>query len=374
MLAPGDRCFAARCKWRAALLCHGGARGRLAAVMARQQARPTRILTGIKPTGSPHLGNLLGAIRPALRLAENHDQLAMYFIADYHALISIHDRTQLQQLTFEVAATWLAFGLDPERTLFYRQSDIPEIFELSWVLACMTSKGWMNKAHAYKARVAENQAAGSEDVDAGVSMGLYSYPVLMAADILAFDTDVVPVGKDQVQHIEIARDIAQRFNHVFGAEVLTPPAASLEENLATIPGLDGRKMSKSYDNTLPLFLPAKKLRKLVNRIVTDSLPPEAPKDPDSSSLFALYRLLADNEQTVAMRDRYQRGVGWGEVKGELFELLEEELREPRERYEALMADLPRLEELLRAGAKRARAMAAEVLDRVRQAAGLGGRL
>jgi len=329
-----------------------------------------RVLTGIKPTGSPHIGNYLGAIRPALRFADDPGLQALYFIADYHALTSINDGAELDRLVYEVAATWLAFGLDPERTLFYRQSDVPEIFELSWILSCFTSKGWMNKAHAYKAKVAENEEQGAGDVDAGVFMGLYNYPVLMAADIVLFDTDLVPVGKDQVQHVEIARDISQRLNHVYGRELLKLPEASIDASTAIVPGLDGRKMSKSYDNTIPLFLPTKQLRKVVNRIVTDSTPPEAPKDPDTSTIFRIYQLVAPPDRAEALAARFRAGIGWGEAKGELATVLDELLAGPRARYDELIADRARLDALLTRGAERARAMALPVLARVRDAIGI----
>jgi tryptophanyl-tRNA synthetase len=336
-----------------------------------------RILTGIKPTGTPHIGNYLGAIRPALRLAENHDLEACYFIADYHALTTVHDRVALDRLVHEVAATWLACGLDPSRMLFYRQSDVPEIFELAWILACFTSKGWMNKAHAYKARIAEaSEADGEQEVDAGISMGLYEYPVLMAADILAFDTELVPVGRDQVQHIEIARDIAQRVNHVFtgkaGEQVLVPPTAAVDDNVATVPGLDGRKMSKSYDNTIPLFAPSKQLKKTVGRMTTDSSPPEAPKDPETSTIFQLYRQLAAPEQIEALRARYAVGIGWGDAKAELHRVMDEHLTPARTRYDELMTDAGRtqVDALLADGARRARAIAGPVLRRVRKAIGI----
>jgi tryptophanyl-tRNA synthetase len=330
---------------------------------------PPRVLTGIKPTGSPHVGNLLGAIRPALRLADEGLE-AMYFIADYHALITIHDAKELAQLTHEVAATWLAMGLDPERVVFYRQSDIPEIFELTWVLACFTSKGWMNKAHAYKAIVAEKEAAGEPDVDAGINMGIYSYPVLMAADILAFDIDLVPVGKDQVQHIEIARDIAQRINHVCKSEVLRLPKAKIDETTAIVPGIDGRKMSKSYDNTIPLFAPAKKLKKIVNQIVTDSTPPESPKDPDASTIFQIYRAIATPDETRALAERFRAGIGWGDAKAALVDRLEREIGDARARYDALMAEPEKIDALLAAGAAKARVTARATLDRVRHAIGI----
>ncbi|HEY4178249.1 MAG TPA: tryptophan--tRNA ligase [Kofleriaceae bacterium] len=328
-----------------------------------------RVLTGIKPTGTPHVGNLLGAIRPALRLADGMND-ALYFIADYHALITIHDKKQLSHLTLDVAATWLAMGLDPTKVTFYRQTDVPEITELTWILTCFTSKGWMNKAHAYKALLDKNREAGVDDLDAGIGMGVYSYPVLMAADILAFDIDWVPVGKDQVQHIEIARDIAQRLNHTVGAEVLRLPQAKLEENSAIVPGVDGRKMSKSYDNTIPLFGTSKELKKTVNRIVTDSRPPEEPKDPETSTIFQIYRAIASPAECEALAGRFRSGIGWGDAKGALFERLEAELAPTRERYADLMAHPERVDALLLEGAARARATAKKVLDRVRQSLGI----
>jgi len=328
-----------------------------------------RVLTGIKPTGTIHIGNLAGAIKPALELS-GQGLDACYFIADYHGLTTVRDAAAMQRQTYEVAAAWLAFGLDPERVLFYRQSDVPEIFELAWVLACFTSKGWMNKAHAYKAQVDQARAAGETDVDAGINMGLYEYPVLMAADILALDTDLVPVGQDQVQHVEIARDIAQRVNHTYGAEVLRLPQAKVDKAVAVLPGVDGRKMSKSYDNVIPLFAPAKQLRKTVMRIVTDSTPPEAPKDPDTSTIFQIYRALATPSEAADLAGRLRTGIGWGEAKGALAELLEHKLSGPRARYEALMADLPGVDRLLAEGAARARQSARVVLDRVRHAVGI----
>jgi tryptophanyl-tRNA synthetase len=333
---------------------------------------PPRVLTGIKPTGSPHVGNLLGAIRPALRLADDGLE-AMYFIADYHALTTIHDRAELARLTRDVAASWLAMGLDPDRVLFYRQSDIPEIFELAWVLACFTSKGWMNKAHAYKAAVDANQAAGESDVDAGINMGVYSYPVLMAADIVAFDVDLVPVGRDQVQHVEIARDIAQRINHVAKSEVLRLPQAKLDASSALVPGIDGRKMSKSYDNTIPLFAPTAQLKKLISKIVTDSTPPEVPKDPETSTIFQIYKAVASPEETTGLAERFRTGIGWGDAKKMLLDRLDMELAGPRKRYESLMAEPEKIDALLAAGAARARPRAREVLDRVRAAIGISSR-
>ena len=329
-----------------------------------------RILTGIKPTGTPHVGNYLGAIRPALRHAADPTLEACYFIADYHALTTVHDPAVLDRQIQDVAATWLACGLDPTRTLLYRQSHVPEIFELAWILGCFTSKGWMNKAHAYKARVDEAEAAGETDVDAGISIGLYTYPVLMAADILAFDTHLVPVGKDQVQHVEIARDIAQRINHIYKADLFVLPQAAVEQDVAVVPGLDGRKMSKSYDNVIPIFAPAKQLKKAIGRMVTDSSPPEAPKDPATSTIFQLYRLFASPDETESLRARYVAGIGWGDAKAELHRVLDTHVAPARERYDALMSDRSQVDSLLADGARRARTIAGATLARVRRAIGI----
>jgi tryptophanyl-tRNA synthetase len=330
---------------------------------------PQRVLTGIKPTGTPHVGNLLGAIRPALRLADQGLE-AMYFIADYHALTTVNDAKELRQLTLEVAATWLACGLDPERTIFYRQSDIPEIFELTWIFDCFTSKGWMNKAHAYKAIVAAAEEKGEQDADAGINMGIYSYPVLMAADIIAFDIDLVPVGKDQKQHVEIARDIAQRINHVYGASVLRVPQPKIDEDTATVPGIDGRKMSKSYGNQIPIFASPKALKKAVNQIVTDTSPPEAPKDPDTSTVFQIFKALATPEESQQLAERYRSGIGWGDAKKALIDRIEQEVGEARAKYDALMADPAKIDDLLAKGAAKARVTARATMDRVRKAIGI----
>uniref|UniRef100_UPI00036CD69C tryptophan--tRNA ligase n=1 Tax=Saccharomonospora saliphila TaxID=369829 RepID=UPI00036CD69C len=328
-------------------------------------------LTGIKPSGEVHLGNLIGAVRPALRLAEEYDSL--YFIADYHALTSIRDAELLRHYSRSVAAAWLAAGLDPKRTTFYLQSDVPEIFELNWVMSCVTGKGLMNRAHAYKAARDRNVEAG-EDPDAGVNMGLFNYPVLMAVDILIMETDVVPVGKDQVQHVEYAADIAGSFNHLYGdAYSFTVPKAIVPESGTgeTLPGLDGRKMSKSYDNTIPLFLPENKLKKLIRRIPTDSTPVEAPKDPDSSSVFQILNQVAPPSAADVVADTRKRleagGMGWGELKNVLFDVLNTELAPMRERYEELMEPGSELDETLARGADRARTRAGRVLGAVRRA-------
>lgn len=331
----------------------------------------TRILTGITTTGTPHLGNYAGAIRPAIVASRAADADSFYFLADYHALIKCDDPARIQRSRLEIAATWLACGLDVSRATFYRQSDIPEIPELCWLLSCVAGKGLLNRAHAYKASVDKNVEQG-EDADAGVTMGLFSYPVLMAADILMFNAHKVPVGRDQIQHVEMARDIAQRFNHLFGQgkELFTLPEAVIEEDVATLPGLDGRKMSKSYDNTIPLFGNAKQLKDAIARIVTDSRLPGEPKDPDSSHLFTLYQAFAAPTQQADFRAELIKGLAWGEAKQQLFQLLEAELGEARERYHALIEKPAELEDILLAGAAKARKIATPFLGELREAVGL----
>ncbi|MDR2304384.1 MAG: tryptophan--tRNA ligase [Treponema sp.] len=325
-------------------------------------------LTGIKPTGELHIGNYFGAIRPALELASSYD--ARYFIADYHALNTIKNPKELSSLIRGVAAGWLAAGLDPEKVIFYRQSSIPETFELSTQIAAFTPKGLMNRAHAYKAAVRENSEKGN-DPDAGINMGLYTYPVLMAADIILFDSDVVPVGSDQVQHIEMAQDIAQAVNYNYKQEVLKIPQAMIQQNAAVVPGLDGRKMSKSYGNTIPLFSPEKQLRKLIMRIVTNSQPLEEPKDPEQSQIYLLYKLFATAEEQASLAARYRAGgMGWGEAKEELFRAANRELSPLRERYEAIMADPAGLDRILAEGAAKARPIAAATVKRFRKASGI----
>ncbi len=328
----------------------------------------TRSLTGITTTGTPHLGNYVGAIKPAIAASRDVGTESYYFLADYHALVKCFEPERLQQSTLEIAATWLALGLDTDTAVFYRQSDIPEIPELTWLLTCMTAKGLMNRSHAYKASVQANEQAG-EDPDYGVSMGLFNYPVLMSADILMFNATHVPVGKDQAQHLEMARDIAQRFNHHYG-EHFTLPEAVIDDQVSTLPGLDGRKMSKSYDNTIPLWLPEKKFRKQIMRIVTNSQEPGEPKDPDSANVFAIYSAFASAKQRTAMRDAFADGIAWGEVKQQLFELINAELAEPRQRYEALMANPSAIETELQAGAEKARAYAQPFIQRLRDAVGI----
>ena len=331
----------------------------------------TRILTGITTTGTPHLGNYAGAIRPAIVASRAADADSFYFLADYHALIKCDDPARIQRSRLEIAATWLALGLDTDKATFYRQSDIPEIPELCWLLTCVAGKGLLNRAHAYKASVDKNVEAG-EDPDAGVTMGLFSYPVLMAADILMFNAHKVPVGRDQIQHVEMARDIGQRFNHLFGAgrELFTLPEAVIEEEVATLPGLDGRKMSKSYDNTIPLFGTAKQLKDAIARIVTDSKLPGEPKDAEGSHLFTLYQAFASQAQQAEFRAELEGGLAWGEAKNRLYQLLENELGEARERYNALIARPADLEDILLAGAANARRIATPFLGELREAVGL----
>jgi len=331
----------------------------------------TRILTGITTSGTPHLGNYAGAIRPAIVASRQSDADSFYFLADYHALIKCDDPLRIQRSRLEIAATWLAAGLDVDRVTFYRQSDIPEIPELTWLLTCVAAKGLLNRAHAYKASVDKNVEAG-EDPDAGITMGLYSYPVLMAADILMFNAHKVPVGRDQIQHVEMARDIGQRFNHLFGKgkEFFVMPEALIEESVATLPGLDGRKMSKSYDNTIPLFSSPKDMKEAISRIVTDSRAPGEAKDPDNSHLFTLYQAFATPEQGAEFRSELLQGLGWGEAKQRLFQLLEGELSEARERYHGFMERPADLEDILLAGAEKARSVATPFLGELREAVGL----
>ncbi|WP_028456439.1 tryptophan--tRNA ligase [Chitinilyticum litopenaei] len=332
----------------------------------------TRVLTGVTTTGTPHLGNYVGAIRPAIEASRKADVDAFFFLADYHALIKCDDPARIERSRIEIAATWLAAGLDPERVTFYRQSDIPEITELNWLLTCVTAKGQMNRAHAYKASTDANEAAG-EEPDHGVTMGLFCYPILMAADILIFNAHKIPVGRDQIQHIEMARDVAARFNHTFGAgrELFVLPEAHIEEHVATLPGLDGRKMSKSYDNTIPLFEGgAKAIKDAIARIVTDSKLPGEPKEPDNSHLVTIYEAFASADEAAAFRAALVGGLGWGEAKQQLVQLIEREIAPMRARYETLMANPEQIEELLQIGARKARAIATPLLQELRHAVGL----
>lgn len=327
------------------------------------------VLTGITTTGTPHLGNYAGAIRPAIAASHRDNANSYYFLADYHALVKNQDPASIRQSSLEIAATWLALGLDTDKSVFYRQSDVPEIPELTWILNSVTAKGLMNRAHAYKAAVQDNEDSGGKDPDKGVTMALFSYPVLMAADILIFRTHRVPVGRDQKQHVEMARDIAQRFNHLFG-ETFVLPEADIGEDTAILAGLDGRKMSKSYNNTIPLFAPEKKLRKLIMKIKTNSLEPGEPKSTEDCALFDIYKAFATREETLAFESQFAAGIGWGDAKQQLFEYLDAHLRPARGEYEKLIADPGHVESVLRAGAEKARASAAPFMAKIRHVVGI----
>lgn len=357
-------------------------------------------LTGVKPTGMPHLGNYIGGIRPAMAMAHSGLYESYYFIADYHSLISVHDPKLLKNYIYEVAAAWIALGLDLNKATLYKQSDVPEILELNWILNCFTSKGLMNRAHAYKAQVQENEKE-NRDKDSGINMGLFSYPILMAADILILNADVVPVGADQLQHIEIARDIAHSFNsnYVFSYEkirkslehekntkslgdflksnpkteatvFLNPPEAIVAKENKLLMGLDGRKMSKSYNNYIPLFASEKELQKLINKIMTDSTGPKAPKNPDDSLLFDLYQSFASEDKILELRKKYLQGIGWGEVKEELLNVLNATLKVPRENYLELMEDTKKIDLILAEGAKKVKPKAQKLLADMKKTIGI----
>jgi len=340
--------------------------------MSDHQAK-TRVLTGITTSGTPHLGNYAGAIRPAIAASHLPGVESFYFLADYHALIKVQDPARVQRSTLEIAASWLACGLDPDKVWFYRQSDIPEIPELTWLLTCVAGKGLLNRAHAYKAAVDKNRETGEDD-DAGITAGLFMYPVLMAADILMFGAHRVPVGRDQIQHIEMARDFGARFNHLYGGpagkQYFVLPEAAIEETVATLPGLDGRKMSKSYDNAIPLFAPPAELKKLILSIKTDSRAPGEPKGTEGSALFQLYRAFASSEKSAAMAQAFADGIAWGEAKQRLFECIDAEVAPMRERYEAMMARPGEIEDILQSGAVKAREIATPMLGELRRAVGL----
>ena len=331
-----------------------------------------RVLTGVTHSGTLHLVNYVGAIRPAIQKSRAEGTESFYFLSDYHALIKTSDPDRVEKSRIQIAATWLACGLDPKRVHFYRQSDLPETVELNWILNCVTSKGLMNRAHAYKAKVEANEAAG-EDPDNNVTMGLFCYPILMAADILIFKANFIPVGRDQIQHIEMCRDIATRFNQMYGngEEIFPLPEALVDEDTAILPGLDGRKMSKSYDNVIPLFEGGEKaLREAIMKIVTDSKLPGEPKDPDSTSLTALYDAFASHEERNEFRKKLQEGLGWGEAKEIVFQKINSEIGPMRERYEAYMQEPEKVEAILREGVERIRPMARALVDQCRNAVGL----
>jgi len=329
---------------------------------------PVRYLTGITTTGTPHLGNYVGAIRPAVQASRRPGTENFYFLADLHALIKCDEPSRIQRSTLEIAACWLAAGLDPEQVFFYRQSDIPEIPELTWFLTCVTGKGLLNRAHAYKAQVDKNTAAGV-DADTDVTAGLFMYPVLMAADIILFNANWIPVGRDQIQHIEMARDMAASFNHLYGEHFVLPQAA-IDESVATLPGLDGRKMSKSYDNVIALFGPREQVRKQIFSIVTDSRAPGEPKEVEGSALFQIYQAFADEAETEGLRRAYAEGIAWADAKQLLFERIDREIGPMREKYEALVNNPQELEKILRRGADKARALATPFMARLRHAVGL----
>jgi len=326
-------------------------------------------LTGITTSGTPHLGNYVGAIRPAVETSKKKDIVSYYFLADYHSLIKNHDPGLRKQSTLEIAAAWIALGLDYKNCVFYRQSDIPEIPELTWILTCLAAKGLMNRAHAYKAVVALNEESGQQDPDKGINMGLFSYPILMAADILMFNARKVPVGKDQVQHLEMTRDIAGRFNHIY-RKLFILPQVVVNENCAVLSGLDGRKMSKSYNNFIPLFDTEKRLRKLIMKIKTNSLDPDEPKDPANCTLFSIYKAFATPDQTEKLAKRYRDGIAWGTMKQELFEYINDILANPRQIYNELVKNPGDIEKILKSGAVRAREFSVPFLEKIRKTVGI----
>ncbi len=326
-------------------------------------------LTGITTTGTPHIGNYVGAIRPGIEASKDLSTKHFYFLADYHSLAKNEDPDKISRSTLEIAAAWMALGLDTEHAFFYRQSDIPEILELTWILHGMTAKGLMNRAHSYKAAVQANVDAGGRDPDKGITMALYSYPILMAADILMFKSTKVPVGQDQKQHVEMARDIAQRFNHHYG-ETFVLPEPVIGEDTAVLKGLDGRKMSKSYNNTIPLFATEKQLRKLIMKIKTNSLEPGEPKDTQDSTIFDIYKAFATPGETAEVEKLYAEGIAWGEMKQKLFEYINDHIKPAREEYERLIADPAIVEAELSKGAEKARAICVPYMQQIRDAVGI----
>ena len=327
------------------------------------------ILTGITTSGTPHIGNWVGAIRPAIENSKNKEVNAFYFLADYHALIKNQNPKLMKQSSMEIAATWLAMGLDTNKAIFYRQTDIPEIPELTWILTTLTAKGLMNRAHAYKASVNLNEESNEKDIDKSITMGLFCYPILMAADILMFNATKVPVGKDQIQHIEMTRDIAGKFNHIY-KKLFVLPNAVIGEDTAVLSGLDGRKMSKSYNNTIPLFAPEKKLRKLINKIKTNSLGPDEPKEYTDCTLFEIFSAFANKDEIDDIKKSYKEGISWGEMKKTLFEYLNEQLKNPRKEYEKLIQYPDYIEDILIKGAEKARAYSIPFMKKIREAVGI----
>lgn len=328
-----------------------------------------KILTGIKPTGTPHIGNYIGAIQPSLKLAQKDSISSYLFIADSHSLTSNPSPQILRDSVYKVAACWLACGLNPETTVFYCQSDIPELFELNWILSCVTPKGLMNRAHSYKSKRDENLQSGKKDLDDKINMGLYNYPILMSADILLFSPDRVPVGHDQIQHLEMTRDIAQKFNHIYKKNLFTIPRALVREE-KVLPGLDGRKMSKSYNNEIPLFLESKKLQKLVRRIKTDSTPAEEPKDTEKCLIFQIYQHFASTEEIQSLRTYYSEGISWGEAKEILFKKLDDYFKDKKEVYDHYISQPLKLEKILKIGCEKAREEAQIFLKEIKKNIGL----
>ena len=331
-------------------------------------AKPVH-LTGITTTGTPHIGNYVGAIRPSVESSKDQSRDNFYFLADYHSLAKAEDPERIHRSGLEVAATWLACGLDTENACFYRQSDIPEIPELTWILNGVTAKGLMNRAHSYKAQVQINEENGSSDPDKGIIMALYNYPILMAADILMFKANFVPVGRDQKQHMEMTRDIAQRFNHRYG-DILVIPEADIDDNTATLSGLDGRKMSKSYNNVIPLFAPEKKLRKLIMKIKTNSQEPGEPKETEGSTLYEIYKAFATADEVGEIEKQYANGIAWGEMKQILFEYINDHIKPAREKYQELIGDPSIVEKELLRGAERAREVSVPYIAEIRHAIGI----
>ena len=326
-------------------------------------------LTGITTTGTPHIGNYVGAIRPGIAASKDKSKKNFYFLADYHALAKAEDPERINRSTLEIAAAWLALGLDTENAVFYRQSDIQEIPHLTWILTSVTAKGLMNRAHSYKAIVQANSESGNRDPDKGIMMALYSYPILMAADILMFRSTKVPVGRDQQQHVEMTRDIAQRFNHRYG-NIFTIPEAAISDSTAVLAGLDGRKMSKSYNNIIPLFADEKSLRKLIMKIKTNSLEPGEPKDTAGSTLYDIYRAFATEDEVRNIEKKYAEGIAWGEMKEVLFEYINGHIKPARDEYQRLIDDPAIVEKELLKGAEKAREISVPYLDEIRYAVGI----
>ena len=335
--------------------------------MKKQQ----RVLTGVTTSGIPHLGNLVGAILPAIEASNQENTSSFLFLADYHSLIKNTDSELTHSSSFEIAACWLACGLDPNKVIFYRQSDISHIFELAWILGCLTSKGLLNRAHAYKAAISENEENGLKDIDKGITMGLFNYPILMAADILMFSADIVPVGQDQKQHIEMARDIAIRFNHHY-EDLLIPPEAQISDVTGVLPGLDGRKMSKSYKNTIPIFLDEKTLQKTIMKIKTNSLEPGEPKDSSNCNVFGIYKAIAAEGEIKELQKNYDEGISWGDAKKILFENLNNFLSPYKQEYERIIKDRSFVESVLLEGSEKAKEVSTPLIEDVRKAVGIKG--